>query len=53
MAITFVQADYPDCVPRPGRYLLVVSLIMGTLCLSMVLMDRGSGINILYASTLD
>jgi hypothetical protein len=31
----------------------MVSLIMGTTCLTKVLMDGGSGLNILYASTLD
>jgi hypothetical protein len=31
----------------------MVSLIMGTTCLTKVLMDRGSILNILYASTLD
>jgi hypothetical protein len=31
----------------------VVSLIVGTTHLTKVLMDRGSGLNILYASTLD
>jgi hypothetical protein len=31
----------------------MVSLTMGTTCLSMVLMDRGSGLNIIYVNTLD
>jgi hypothetical protein len=31
----------------------MVSLIMGTTCLTKVLIDRGSSLNILYASTLD
>ena len=31
----------------------MVSLIVGTTCLTKVLMDGGSGLNILYASTLD
>jgi hypothetical protein len=31
----------------------VVSLIVGTTCLTKVLMDGSSGLNILYASTLD
>ena len=35
------------------RYPLVVSPIVGTTCLTKVLMDGGSGLNILYASTLD
>jgi hypothetical protein len=31
----------------------VVSLIVGTTCLTKVLMDGGSGLNRLYISTLD
>jgi hypothetical protein len=31
----------------------MVNLIVGTTCLTKVLMDEGSGLNILYASTLD
>jgi hypothetical protein len=53
MAITFDQGDHPDHVPHLGRYPLVVSPIMGTTRLSKVLMDGGSGLSILYASTLD
>jgi hypothetical protein len=52
-AITFDQEDHPDCVPHPGRYPLVVSPIVGTTRLTKVLMGRGSGLNILYATTLD
>ena len=43
----------PDRVPHLGRYPLVVNLIVGTTCLTKVLMDGGSGLNILYTSTLD
>ena len=53
MAITFDQEDHLDRVPHLGRYPLVVSPIMGTKCLTKVLMSGGSGLNILYASTLD
>jgi len=31
----------------------MVSLIVGTMCLTKVLMDGASSLNILYASTLD
>ena len=53
MAITFNQEDHPYRVHHPGRYPLVVSPIMGTTCLTMVLMDGDSGLNILYANTLN
>ena len=53
MAITFDQGDHPNHVPHLGRYPLMVSPIIGTTWLTKVLMDGGSGLNILYASTLD
>jgi hypothetical protein len=52
-AITFNQQDHLDRVPHPRRYPLVVSLIVGTMCLTKVLMDGGNSLNILYASTLN
>ncbi|XP_066354797.1 uncharacterized protein [Miscanthus floridulus] len=38
---------------HPGRYLLVVDPIVGTTRLTKVLMDGGSGLNIMYVETLD
>ena len=35
------------------RYPLMVSPIVGTMRLTKVLMDGGSGLNIIYAETLD
>ena len=40
-SITFDQEDHPNNVPHPGRYPLMVSPIMGTTCLTKVLMDGG------------
>ena len=51
--ITFARADHPSSVPRPGRCPLVVDPIVGNKRLSKVLMNGGSGLNILYADTLD
>jgi hypothetical protein len=51
--ITFDQGDHPDFVPSPGRYPLVVDPIIGNVRLSKVLMDGGSGLNIIYAETLE
>ena len=48
-ALTFDQTDHLDTVPHPGRYPLVV----GPKQLTKVLMDGGSGLNIMYAKTLD
>jgi len=52
-AITFDRTDHPDAVPHPRRYPLVVDLIVGPKRLTKVLMDGGSGLNIMYAKTLD
>ena len=52
-AITFDRTDHPDAVPHPGRYPLVVDLIVGPKRLTKVLMDGGSGLNIMYAKMLD
>jgi hypothetical protein len=50
--ITFDQGDHPDCIPSPGRYPLVVDLVIGNARLTKVLMDGGSSLNIIYAETL-
>ncbi|XP_066360925.1 uncharacterized protein [Miscanthus floridulus] len=52
-AITFDWTDHPDSIPQPGRYPLVVDPIIGKMRLTKVLMEDGSGLNILYAKTLD
>jgi hypothetical protein len=52
-AITFDRDDHPDRVPQPGQYPLVVDPIIGNTRLTKVLMDGGSGLNIMYAKTLD
>ena len=51
--ITFYQRDYPSHVAIPGRYPLLVNPIICKKRLSKVLMDGGSGLNILYIDTLD
>ena len=51
--ITFDRSDHLDSVAHPGRYPLVVDPIISMKRLSKVLMDRGSGLNIMYAETLD
>ena len=38
---------------RLGRYPLVVDPIVRKKCLTRVLMDEGSGLNVLYVDTLD
>ena len=51
--ITFDQRDHPSYVAKPGRYPLVVDPIIRKKRLTKVLMDGGSGLNILYVDTLD
>ena len=51
--ITFDQTDHPDAVPHLGRYPLVIDPIIGPKRLTKVLMDGGSGLNIMYAKMLD
>ena len=51
--ITFDQRDHPSCIVRPGCYPLVVDPIVLKKHLTKVLMDGGSGLNILYVDTLD
>jgi hypothetical protein len=51
-AITFSREDHSNRIPNPGQYPLVVDPVIGNAWFSKVLMDRGSGLNILYAHTL-
>jgi hypothetical protein len=51
--ITFDRKDHPDSVPLPGSYPLVVSPMFKSRRFHKVLMDGGSGVNVLYVSTLD
>ena len=52
-AITFDRTGHPESIPQSRRYLLMVDLIIGTKQLTKVLMDGDSGLNIMYAETLD
>ena len=51
--ITFDQRDHPSHVARPGRYPLIVDPIVRKKCLTKVLMDGGSSLNILYIDAHD
>ena len=51
-AITFDHSDHPDQILNSRSYLLIVNPIIAKTCLTKVLMDRGSGLNILYTETL-
>jgi hypothetical protein len=45
--ITFDREDHPDHVPQPGSYPLVVAPLLKSKRVHKVLMDGGSGINVL------
>jgi hypothetical protein len=51
--ITFDCKDHPDHVPQPASYPLVVAPLFKSKRIHNVLMDGGSGTNVLYVSTLD
>ena len=51
--ITFDWTNHPESIPQPGRYPLVVDSIIDMKWLTKMLMDRSSGLNIMYAETLD
>jgi hypothetical protein len=52
-AITFDRDDHPDYILNPRKYPLVFNPIIDNTCLTKVLMDGGSSLNIIYADTLD
>jgi hypothetical protein len=51
--ITSDRKDHPNHMPQPGSYPLLVAPLFKSKRIHKVLMDGGSGINMLYTSTLD
>ena len=51
--ITFNRDDHPDHVIGAGWFALVVSVVVGDVKMTKVLMDGGSGINILYKGAFE
>src|SRR6185312_15089615 len=51
--ITFDRHDHWVHLPRPGAYPLVVSPVVSQVCLAKVLIDGGSALDIIFASTLE
>jgi hypothetical protein len=49
VAFTFDRDDHPGYVPNPRVYPLVVDPIITNTCLTKVLMDGGSSLNIIYS----
>jgi hypothetical protein len=50
--IEFSRDDHPIIIPRPGNMPLVLKAQIGTYDVDRVVMDAGSGINLIYAKTL-
>jgi hypothetical protein len=50
--IEFSRDDHPITVPRPENAPLVLKAQIGTYDVDRVFMDAGSGINLIYAKTL-
>ena len=51
--ITFDRTNHSNHILQPGRFPLVASAIVGKMRLTRVLMDGGSGLNLLYIRTYD
>jgi hypothetical protein len=45
--------DHPDSIPKLGRFLLIVDLLVGMTWLAKALMDGGSGLNLMYHNTFE
>jgi hypothetical protein len=53
VVFTFDEVDRPNHAPQPGCFYPIVSPIVGQTRLTKVLMDGGSGLNLLYAKMYD
>jgi hypothetical protein len=51
--ISFDSIDHLDSISKTGRLPLIVELLVGTTRLTKVLMDRGSGLNLMYLNTFE
>jgi hypothetical protein len=51
--ITFDWMDHPNSIPKLGRFPLIVNPLVGTTQLTNALMDRGSGLNLMYLDTFN
>lgn len=52
-AMTFNRTDHPDHIRQSGHFPLIIDPIIGKTRLTKVLMDGGSGLNLLYIETYD
>jgi hypothetical protein len=52
-SITFYRTGLPDRINKPGRFPLIVDPVVGKTRLTKALMDRGSGLNLMYLDTFE
>jgi hypothetical protein len=52
-SITFDRSDHPECITYSGRYPVVIDPIISPKRLNKVLMDGGSGLNIMFVEMLN
>jgi hypothetical protein len=52
-SIIFISHDHHYSIPHPEAYPLVIEPVVGSKRLTKVLMDMGSGLNIMYIETFD
>ena len=51
--VTYDQTNHPDQVVEAGRFPLVVTAVIENMRVTKIMMDGGSGINILYKDAFD
>jgi hypothetical protein len=51
--ITFDWMNDSDCVPKPGRFPVIVDLLIGTTWLTKAVVDGGSDLNLKYLNTFE
>jgi hypothetical protein len=51
-SIMFTRADHPMSIPRPGHAALVLEVQIDGFTITKVFMDGGSGLNLLFTSTM-
>jgi hypothetical protein len=45
--------DHLDCVPKPGRFPLILNPLVGMTRLTKALMDGGSDLNLMYLDSFE
>jgi hypothetical protein len=51
--ITFDRIDHPNCIPKRGRFPLIVDLLVRMTWLTKALMDGCNGLNLMYLNAFE